>query len=145
MPTQASDSHAMPVVHTSLSASTEGTYPLQTHWTEIPEATETFSFHQESSLVRALSIKEGPFKALARVLVGRVSQLPVLCPGSRIHFSLRGLLTTPTPAQPTPCSRAGLPRPAGASGRPLDSCLCQSGSKICPMLTDRSWSKGGGG
>ena len=81
MPTQASDSHAMPVVHTSLSASTEGTYPLQTHWTEIPEATETFSFHQESSLVRALSIKEGPFKALARVLVGRVSQLPVLCPG----------------------------------------------------------------
>ena len=77
MPTQASGSHSVPVAHTALSASMEGTYPLQTHQimnTEIPKATETFSFHQESSLVRALSVKEGHFEALARVLVGRVSR-----------------------------------------------------------------------
>ena len=76
MPTQASDSHSVPVAHTALSASTECTYPLKTHQiinTEIPKATETFSFHQESGLVRALSVKEGHFKALARVLLGRVS------------------------------------------------------------------------
>ena len=145
MPTQASDSHSMSVAHTSLYASTEGTYPLQTQQTEIPKATETFSFHQDSGSVRALSVKEGPFEALARVLVGRVSQLPVLCPWSRIHSSLRGLLTTPTFAEPTPCSRVRFPRPAGASGRLLDSCPCQSGSKICPTRTDRTWSKGGGG
>lgn len=75
MPTQASDSHSVPVAHTALSASTEGTYTLQTHQimnTEIPKATETLSFHQESGLVRALGVKEGPFEALARVLVGRV-------------------------------------------------------------------------